>query len=286
MLGELRATDASRVDDKTLRQRLAEDGYLYLQNTLNHDDVLAARAEVFGRLEAVGEIQKPAMEGRSTGTSQRGKLVKDLGAFWKSVSEGTALRKVTHAGPIRVMMDRILGGPSKPFDFLWLRAMHPGCASAYHYDHVYMNRGTDHLFTVWTPLGDVELDEAPLTMVEGSHCWDDLIEQYRGFNVEEDTSRPGHVTLDPVGLATERKTRLLTAAYRVGDVMIFPMFTLHGSLDNRSSAGRARLSCDARYQLASDSFDPRWIGANPVGHGKGYASMSGAQPATSDPLFR
>ena len=64
------------------------------------------------------------------------------------------------------------------------------------------------------------------------------------------------------------------------------MFMLHGSLDNRSKLGRVRLSSDARYQLASDPIDERWVGENPVAHGEGYACMSGAQPATSAPIFR
>ena len=76
------------------------------------------------------------------------------------------------------------------------------------------------------------------------------------------------------------------ATVALGPFVVKCFFSLHGSLDNRSSAGRARLSCDTRYQLVSDPFDPRWVGENPVGHGKGYASMGGAQPATSDPLFR
>jgi ectoine hydroxylase-related dioxygenase (phytanoyl-CoA dioxygenase family) len=52
----------------------------------------------------------------------------------------------------------------------------------------------------------------------------------------------------------------------MGDVIVFSMFTVHASLDNRSD--RVRLSSDSRYQPASASADERWIGANPVGHGQ------------------
>jgi ectoine hydroxylase-related dioxygenase (phytanoyl-CoA dioxygenase family) len=78
----------------------------------------------------------------------------------------------------------------------------------------------------------------------------------------------------------------LTGDFKSGDVVVFSMFTLHGSLDNRSSIGRVRLSCDTRYQRANEPFDERWVGENPVGHGQGYGSMSAAQPATSAPIFR
>ena len=285
LLGRLQPTSVD-TEGAILREQIEQQGYLYVPGALDREAVMAARAEVFARLAEVGEIAEPAAEGLSTGTSRRGELIDDLGAFWKSVSEGPALRQVTHAGRIVTLMEKLLGGQVRPYDFLWLRAMHRGRASAYHFDHVYMNRGTANLFTVWTPLGDIRLDEGPIAMVEGSHTWEDLIEEYRGFDVEKDTSRPGHVTLDPIGLAKERNTRLLTAEFRAGDVLIFPMFNLHGSLDNRSKEGKVRLSCDTRYQLASDLFDERWIGENPIGHGGGYGSMGGAQPATSDPLFR
>jgi ectoine hydroxylase-related dioxygenase (phytanoyl-CoA dioxygenase family) len=285
-LGELRDSAGLAGDGEALRARLAEDGYLFLRGALDRAAVLAAREEVFARLAEVGEIGEPASEGISTGTSRRAELISDFGAFWKSVCNGPRIRSVTHAGPIVDIMQRILGGEVRPFDFLWLRAMHPGRASAFHFDHVYMNRGTSNLFTVWTPLGDIELVEGPILLLENSHTWTDLINQYRGFDVDKDTSRPGHVTLDAVALARERGARLLTAEFRAGDAVIFPMFTLHGSLDNRSPIGRVRLSSDARYQLASEPVDERWVGENPIAHGKGYESVGGAQPATSAPIRR
>ncbi len=286
MMGELRDSAVLATDAAGLRQRMAEDGYVFLRGALDREAVLAARDEVFTRLAEVGEIQTPVREGLSTGTSRRAELVEDFGAFLKSICEGPKLRAVTHAGAIVTIMEAILGGRVRAFDYLWLRVMHPGRASAFHFDHVYMNRGTENLYTVWTPLGDATLEEGPILLMENSHTWSDLIEQYRGFDVDKDTSRPGHVTMDAVSLAKERGARLLSANFRAGDVLVFPMFTLHGSLDNQSPIGRVRLSSDARYQLASDAVDERWVGENPVGHGKGYASAGAAQPATSAPLYR
>ena len=63
-------------------------------------------------------------------------------------------------------------------------------------------------------------------------------------------------------------------------------FNLHGSLDNNSTEGKVRLSCDARYQLAADPIDERWIGENPIGHGAGYSGIGAAQPLTAPPLYR
>ncbi|MBI5093107.1 MAG: phytanoyl-CoA dioxygenase family protein [Candidatus Hydrogenedentes bacterium] len=286
IMGELRETPGALRDGALMRKRLEEDGYVLVRGALNPDDVLAARAEVFGRLLEVGEVREPAIEGVSTGTSRRKELCDDLGAFWRSVCEGPVLRSVTHAGPMLDLMATLLGGPVRPFDFLWLRPMPPRRASAFHFDHVYMNRGTDHLFTVWTPLGEVPICDGPILLVEGSHKWDDLIAQYRGFDVDKDKSRPGHVTTEPVTLARERGARLITTDFHAGDVLIMTMFMLHGSLDNCSPQNRFRLSSDTRYQLASEPVDERWIGENPIAHGVGYGSMGGSRPANAAPIRR
>ena len=53
---------------------------------------------MFERLAAVGEIRPPAQDGIATGESRRREAAPEIGAFWKSVSEGAALRRVSH-GP-------------------------------------------------------------------------------------------------------------------------------------------------------------------------------------------
>lgn len=284
--GRLRDSSDCAGDGEALRARIAEDGYVFIRRALDTAGVLAARKAVFDKLYSVGEVLEPAEEGVFSGTSRREELVPDLGAFWKSVCELPELRAVTHAGPMISLMQRVLGGPVRPFDFLWLRPVTVGRASAFHYDHVYMNRGTEHLYTVWTPLGDVPLEDGPILLVEGSHRWHDLIAQYRGLDVDKDKSRPGHVTMEPVTLALERGCRLISDDFCAGDVLIMSMWILHGSLDNQSPKNRLRLSCDTRYQLASEPIDERWIGANPIAHGQGYGSMSGARPVTAAPIRR
>ncbi len=271
-------------DGGAMREALAEDGYLLLRGVLHRDEVLAARAEVFARLAAVGEIKEPSMDGMPTGISRRGELEPDLAAFWRSVCEGPALRRITHAGPMLDTMARILDGPVRAFDFLWLRAMAPGRASAFHFDHVYMNRGTDRLYTVWTALGDVPLEDGPMLLVEGSHRWEDLIAEYKGLDVDKDKSKPGHVTMNPVELAEQRDCRLLSTEFRAGDILVVTMFMMHGSLDNRS--GRVRLSCDTRYQRADEPIDPRFIGTPPIAHGESYGGVSGAKPMTAELIRR
>ena len=82
-------------------------------------------------------------------------------------------------------------------------------------------------------------------------------------------------------LARQRETRLLTADFRPGDLAVFGMHTLHGSLDNRSRAGRVRVSCDIRFQPAADPLDDRYFGSDPKGTtGIGYGELNSAKPLT------
>ncbi len=279
LMGTLRSQDLPYADGETLRAALAADGYLLLRGALPRTDVLAARAEVFGRLAEVGEIEEPAADGISTGNSDRAARYPNLAAYWQSVSEGAALRQVTHGAAMADIMAGLLDAPPVAFDFVWLRPIPPGRASPFHFDHVYMNRGSAQVQTCWIPLGDVTAAEGPITVVEGSHRFDDLIAGMRGHDVDRDPSRSGTVTETPLELARARGKRLLSAEFAAGDVLIFGMFLLHGSADNIDTGGRTRLSCDVRYQPRADARDDRWFGQPPAGHGgRGYGGVSASQP--------
>lgn len=58
---------------------------------------------------------------------------------------------------------------------------------------------------------------------------------------------------------------LAAREFRMGDLLTFNVYTVHGSLDNRSDT--IRLSSDSRYQLASKPIDERWVGERLAGHG-------------------
>ncbi len=278
LLGELHAVGDWSRERAQLPALLRRDGYLLLRAALDARQVLQARAEVLARLVAVGEIAEPADAAVATGTSQRAALHPDLGAFWRSVCESPQLRALTHAGVLADITAAVLGCATVPFDFLWLRTMVRGRASPLHFDHVYMNRGSPHVVTAWLPLGDVPLEAGPLVVVEGSHRFTDLITRYRGVDVDRD-GLPGSFPMDAVGFASERGSRLLTTDFRCGDVVLFDMFTLHGSCDNRMGGARVRLSCDVRWQPAAEARDARWFGDPPPGHGgQSYGGMNGARP--------
>lgn len=277
-LGTLNEVPDWRAVRKQLPQQLERDGYLLLRNALPVDRVQRARRDVLERLAAVGEIAQPVEAAVATGTSQREALHSDLNAFWRGVCESPELRATTHGPALAEISQAVLGGPTQPFDFLWLRTMLEGRASPLHFDHVYMNRGTPNMVTIWVPLGDVAVEGGPLVVVEGSNRFTDLQDKYRGVDVDRD-GLPGSFPEDAVAFAISRNTRLLTANFNIGDVIMFDMFTLHGSCDNRMGGGRVRLSCDVRWQRAGEAKDDRWFGSPPKGHGDlSYGGLNGARP--------
>jgi hypothetical protein len=286
LAGELRGFSGAPREPAAWRAALAQDGYILLRGALDRAAVLAARAEVFGRLREVGEIAAPAIDGIATGTSQRAALHPDPGPFWRSVCEGPRLRAVSHGPGLGAIAGALLGCAARPFDFLWLRTMLAGRASPLHFDHVYMNRGSDNVLTAWIPLGDVPLEAGPIVFVEGSNRFADLVARYRGLDVDRDTL-PGSFPEDAVSFAAARGARLLTADFKAGDVILFDMFSLHGSCDNMLDGGRVRLSCDVRWQPADDTRDDRWFGAPPAGHGgRSYGGVNSARPLGADYIAR
>ena len=261
-----------------LAHRMSQDGYVLLRGALDPYLVRNARRDVLERLAAVGEIAQPIDDAVATGTSRRAELHPDLDAFWRGVCESPRLRALTHGPALAGITQELLGGPTEPFDFLWLRTMVQGRASPLHLDHVYMNRGTEHLVTAWIPLGDVPLIAGPLVVVEGSHRFEDVAARFRGVDVDRD-GLPGSFPEDAVAFATSRGARLLTADFGAGDVLLFDPFTLHGSCDNRMGGGRVRLSCDVRWQRAGEARDDRWFGTPPMAHGgRSYGGLNGALP--------
>lgn len=280
-VGELRDSSECRSSPGALRERLSEDGYLLLRSMVPSDHVLAAREEVLTHLAGVDEIAHPAIEGIVTGRSRRLETVPDPGLFWKSVSEGAALRRVTHGPAVIQLMASVFGEPVVGHDFVYVRPAAPGRALDVHYDYPFFTRKTKRVLSVWIPLGDVPVRDGPLLVVEGSHQFDDLIQAVSAIDQEAPATRKVSYDQSAASFAMERKTRILTTDFRTGDVIIFSMLMAHGSLDNRSEVGRVRLSCDLRYQPHTAPKDERFFGADPVGlTGDGYAGLNGARPLT------
>ena len=281
-MGELRSSTDLANDPEALRERMREEGYLFLRGYLDADEVLAARAEITRRLADHGflDADYPAIEAVSKPPATSPSFV----AMTETLTANNRpLTKLLYSGRMMALYERLLGGAVRHYDFTWLRAVSGGGRGVHpHCDVVYMGRGTTNLFTAWTPLGDVPFDLGGLMILEGSHRKAAKLRNYLERDVDAYcTNRPdapeiesgaktwqnwdGRLSSDPTTLREKLGGRWLTTEFRAGDVLTFGMATVHASMDNQTN--RFRLSSDSRYQLASDPIDDRWIGDKPVGHG-------------------
>lgn len=127
-----------------------------------------------------------------------------------------------------------------------------------------MGRGTQHVYTVWSPLGDVSFEMGGLSVCLGSHRFEDLKQSY-GMK-DSDRDGIGHYTDDPLVITEKYGGKWATTEFQAGDVLIFGMYLLHCSLENTTN--QYRISVDARYQSVNEKVDERWSGKKPRGHFK------------------
>ena len=259
-LSTLREANDLLDDADALKARMAEDGYLFIRGLQDRDRVGEARRVVLENLEANNQIDPDYP--LNLGVAAAGKRGSFSGGA-KQVTHTPEFLSVVNSPEIMGFFERFLGGPVLTFDYKWLRAVGPGNNTGAHYDVVYMGRGTTNLYTVWTPLDDVTYDMGPLVILAGSHQFDAVKETYGKMDVDRDHVT-GHFTNEPIEMVDQYGGQWQTSEFSMGDVIILGMYTMHGSINNKSN--RFRISTDTRYQLATDPVDHRWVGENPVAH--------------------
>lgn len=296
--GFIRPSNDLLDDPVALRNRLDEDGYLYLKGYLDPDLVLEARRSILERLRADGLLDpaRDLMEGivdashledftlETAPQFSDARSLKKMktGAFRPDLAVANAeIERVVYGPEIQGFYDSLFAEPALHFDYTWLRVMGPGAGTPTHCDWVYMGRGSRELLTCWIPYGAIPLHVGGLILLEKSHLKADRIASYlekdvdsycenrpeevRKVKEEGGWSFPGWLSNRPETLPEKFGSRWLTCeCWEPGDFITFNMRLIHGSLDNQSD--RVRISTDVRYQPASQKPDERWMGANPPGH--------------------
>jgi hypothetical protein len=291
--GWLRPSDSLAGDPGALRARLREDGYLYLPGLLDREAVRAGRMELLERVRAHGALDPahPLEDGVLRPDAE------ELGLWQSYPSSSEVLLSVLRGDTLMDLFARILGGPVRSYDFVWLRDQPRAHGISPHCDLVFMGRGTPDVLSCWTPFGDISARAGGLMLLEHSHRSAPVrLADYLRQDVDtycengpnaaavrsgamrwEHWQAPapgkawnGEIADDAVALREQWGGRWLTAReYRMGDVLIFTMRTVHAGTDNETN--RLRLSTDSRYQRADAPIDERWVrgeqGEDPVGHG-------------------
>jgi len=269
-LGELQPSTHLLDDVLALRQRMDNDGYLFLPGFFDGDAVAAARRQVVEWLSAEGLLDpRRPIEDACAAAHADIQLRAEEGRL-------PTVRALMNSTRMVDFYTRFLGGAVRAYDHIWMRMVSPGHGTAAHLDLVYMGRGTHNLYGSWVPLGDIALEQGALLVLEGSHKKGHLWQGYSRMDIDRDGNwtklrfrhgrffRGGDYSRNPRALQKRSGLRWLTVDYRAGDVVIMKAQTMHASLDNVSDS--IRISADTRYQLASEPVDERWIGEHPIGH--------------------
>ena len=260
---DLRESNDLLDDPDALKERIGTDGYLLIRGLHDKETIHTARRQILEKLETKGMLAPGTalMDGifnpdypEPTSTGSMGN---------KALTELPAFKAVVEGKPVMDFFKHFLGGEARTFDFKWLRTAGPGSGSPIHYDIVFMGRGTQDLYSCWTPLGDVSLDMGPIVFCLGSNRFEKVRATYGESDVDRDLIE-GHFSDNPLEIVEKFGGHWATTTFSAGDVIIFSMFLMHASLVNTSN--KIRITADTRYQLASEPIDERWIGKKPKGH--------------------
>lgn len=253
----MRSSEDLLTDTEALRIRLADDGYLLLRNFFDTAQIERARGEFVAHMWEAGHLAN----GEDPDAAVIGPENKAI-IFRHQVIQDKfpTFLSVVNSSRIHQFFGKLLQGQTLSLDHKWLRAVGHGHHTNAHLDIVYMGKGTQELYTAWTPFGDIPMEMGPLAVCLGSHQNEKLHATY-GQTDAHDELETGFFSDDPDDVSETLGTRWASAPFAMGDVVIFGMFFMHGSLDNRTN--RYRLSSDTRYQLSVDPVDGRHMGETP-----------------------
>ena len=275
-LGELRESQCLLEDAAALRERLAEDGYLLLRGLIDRAAVLKARRTVLAYMAAQQALltDAPLLEGVMP---RGGRTVPMMGR--KGIAHHPDVLAVLENAALFDFFEALFDEAALTFPYKWLRAVGNEQYTGAHYDFVYMGQGSRRLHTAWIPFGDLPIEHGTLAVCRGSHNLESyarIRDTYGRMDVDRDGIE-GWFERDPMELVEKYGGQWLAADYRAGDVILFGMHTMHASTINTTS--RFRLSCDVRYQPASDPVDKRWRKGGAGHYNKAQRDMKTARAA-------
>jgi hypothetical protein len=263
-LGELRDSSDLLNNITELKSRIEHDGYLLLRNFIDSKIVMDAREAIVNYLAdnsalVEGEPLLEAVMPRS------GKEVRMTGQ--SIITHHPASLALFENKKLFDFFRMFFGEEAVTYDYKWLRAVGNENFTGCHYDTVYMGRGSKNVHTVWIPIGEIPVTQGTLAICEGSHnlaSFAPLRNTYGGLDVDRDMVSDGWFSTDPYEITNKFGGKWLTTNFKLGDVLIFGLFTLHASTTNLTD--KFRISCDIRFQPAGEKMDDRWAGKDPVGH--------------------
>ena len=243
-------------DPDALRQRMQEQGYLFLKGVAPADALLGLRRDILDLCAAAGwlDSSRDLMAGIWGGAGPYTEGNPDYMAVYRHVIHLDSFKALPEHPALTGIMRHITGDPLLVHRRKIGRMTFPQNMKQTiqaHQDWYYI-RGNVDTYTMWMPLGDCPMELGGLEVMAGSHKAG-FIDHRRlpevnvAFALEEDQW--------PQGLAWH------ASDFEMGDVLIFHSYTIHRALPNQT-ANRIRLSIDNRYQREGTAIEPGSMGTH------------------------
>ncbi|GJN69503.1 hypothetical protein PLICBS_003552 [Purpureocillium lilacinum] len=280
-----------------MRERLRQDGYLFVKNLIPRKDVLRVRKDYFQRyaptgiLEPGSDPEAGVFNGGEPASSHGGIGAGELPPTELQVRTMTDAHKtpeylafLEHAN-LRGFVRELMGWDSEVLlRRTMLRHNVPGgLSTAVHYDKLFLRGGEAYFLTAWVPIahqGDISQTGGGLMYLSdstslGRSIEDDFTrraaqltpeERISAFNVNmekygqlsHNAAEFGEAHRDD-GSPGGKPRRWLVADYEAGDVVFHDPYMIHTSTRNEDAARRIRLSTDLRFYREGSDLDARWM---------------------------
>lgn len=259
-LFQLRDSSSDRGDLNLLRERLQVEGYLYLRNFYQTKELNPVQIEIKDILKEEGLLVFDEVKNKwIPSKDSRSKLFKT-----SEYDKLKAYLQLIAGEKIKNLFSEVREEEIYTYPYKWLRAVQSGGHTGMHFDNVYMGRGSDKLLTCWTALEDIPLEKGGLLLGGEFNNLHLLRDSYGKVDVDNLNLDHGWYCDDLSEVTPYFGGKWYSSNFSAGDIVIFGMFQLHGSLNNSSDT--YRISCDTRFQSVSEQRDPRWEMKEGFGH--------------------
>ena len=246
-------------DPARLRERMQENGYLFLPRLVDADRAAAVKREIMAILRERFIIEEdgspdPMWSGGPQPTEA------EYMALYDRIVRLESFRGLAESPEVLALLEAVCAGPVQVWEQQLIRLVYPDPEAeaaqgigAHQDGDPKLGYKAGRFYTCWISLMEIDAAVGGLAVAPGSHRLGLL--QSAG-TVASSTKQQGSNAgygLDP------SKLSWATGDFVPGSAVIFHCRTAHRGLPNRS--GRIRLSCDFRYQPIKDTAS--WLAHTP-----------------------
>jgi len=240
-----------------LRQRIAEDGFLFLRDFIPRELVLELRRRILEIVERNGWMKAGTdiMEGIADRDAiARSAAVESFHAWgtgipnrvYRDVQCLEQFHALAHHPKFIALYETIFqsGVLIHPRHIARVMLPSPGLSpTPPHQDFIHI-QGTTNVWTCWMPLGDCPVRAGGLSVLRGSNQ-DGLLPVMAAAGAGGTES-----------IICETTHQWAQGDFKLGDIITFPCHTVHKSLPSQLP-DRIRLSCDYRFQPAHEDIEEK-----------------------------